>query len=505
MATIKSKNKATIVKGNTMSYDPKTFKEHKLANFYECTVEEMLKRMKPYEYIGRKFIFIDTETYSTELANHDMPYNVVRRWVGTGKKAVPQDFPFLFSICDGVNAFSIFDDLENNFENFKKLKDLLEDETIEKVLHNCNFDMHQLANIGLKVKGKIHDTVIVAKLAQENRFSFRLRDLAAKLPLGIIKFEDMVDNYKKTFKITSYRAIPHDLIVQYANADVWNCFQEFITDYPTLIEEDLVGIYEEEIQVSIIAWFMERKGMRLDKEYEMPLKADLKKLRNDAEQAVYDEAGEIFNINSGPQLYKILMKLGVDKSLIEIKQDTGNPILDKKALSKLADKHNVTIVNKILEFKQNEKLLNTYAMGIYDQHDADDTAHCGINTAEAVTGRMSITKPALQTLPKKDKRIRNMFIPRENKTLWFLDLDQVEYRGFAHYAQATGLIHLIKEGYDVHQATAALIFNVPIEEVTEEQRGRGKTINFAFPVKLAQVKLIELLESLIGQSAAKLA
>lgn len=308
MATIKSKNKAKIVKGTTMSYDPKTFSEHKLKNFYECTAEEMLKRMKPYEYLGRKFIFIDTETYSTDLQNHDMPHNVVRRWVGTGKKAVPQDFPFLFSICDGVNAYSIFDDLENNFENFKKLKDLLEDETIEKVLHNCNFDMHQLANIGLKVKGKIHDTVIVAKLAQENRFSFRLRDIAGKLPNGIIKFEDMVDNYKKTFKITSYRAIPHDLIVQYANADVWNCFQEFITDYPTLIEEDLEGIYEEEIQVSIIAWFMERKGMRLDKEYEMPLKTDLKKLRNEAEQAVYDEAGEIFNINSGAQLYKILMK-----------------------------------------------------------------------------------------------------------------------------------------------------------------------------------------------------
>lgn len=500
MATIKSKSKGKIVKGITMSYDPKTFKEHKLANFYECSVEEMLKRIKPYEYLGRKFIFIDTETYAMDLQNHDMPHNVVRRWVGTGKKAIPQDFPFLFSICDGINCYSVFDDLDNKYIHFKKLKELLEDESIEKVLHNGNFDMHQLANIGLKVKGKIHDTVIVAKLAQENRFSFRLKDLAAKLPNGIVKFEDMVDNYKKTFKITSYRAIPHELIVQYANADVWNCFQEFITDYPTLIKEGLVGIYEEELQVSIIAWFMERKGMRLDKEYEMPLKADLKKLRNDAEQAVYDEAGEIFNINSGAQLYKILMKLGVDKSLIQIKAETGNPILDKNALKKLSEKHNVTIVNKILTFKQNEKLLNTYAMGIYDQHDSEDIAHCGINTAEAVTGRMSITKPALQTLPKKDKRIRNMFIPRESRTFWFLDLDQVEYRLFAHYAQATGLIALIKDGYDVHQATASIIFNEPIEEVTEDQRSRGKTINFALVYGMGDEALADALNLSLSEA-----
>ena len=121
------------------------------------------------------------------------------------------------------------------------------------------------------------------------------------------------------------------------------------------------------------------------------------------------------------------------------------------------------------------------------------------------TLRMSITKPSLQTVPKKDKRIRKIFIPDDNYELWFMDLDQVEYRLFAHYARIPDLIESIKNGYDVHAATAALLFNKDVDELIEKVhkgdeeasslRSRAKTINFALTVKLAQVKSVELLES----------
>lgn len=501
MANIKPKNKAKIVKGSTISYDPKTFKEHKRSNFFECSVETMYKKMKPFEYNGHKYIFIDTETYSVDIPSHELPSNIVRRWVGTGKKAVPQDFPFLFTLCDGVNAFAVFDYLDNNYENFKKLKEIFEDETIEKVLHNGNFDKHQFANIGLKIKGKIHETLAIAKLANENRHSYTLRDLAAKLPEGIVVFEDMVSMYKKTAKVTSYRQIPRELIIQYACADVWNCYQEFITEYPLIEKEaDLLQLYETELEVCMVAWYMERKGMRLDINYEAPTRKYLEDKIKEAEESIYEEAGGLFNINSGKQLYDVLMRLGVNKEWIPIKQDTGNPVLDKFVMKDLAEKHKVNFVVKIQEFKKYEKLLGTYLNGIYSQHDAEDMVHCGINTMEAVTGRMSITKPALQTLPKKDKTIRNAFIPKQGHKFWFLDLDQVEYRMFAHYAQAVGLIEAIKKGYDIHQATAALIYKVPYEEVTEDMRTMAKRINFALIYGMGDPALAETLELSLGEA-----
>jgi DNA polymerase-1 len=174
----------------------------------------------------------------------------------------------------------------------------------------------------------------------------------------------------------------------------------------------------------------------------------------------------MFNINSGKQLFDVLMSLGVNKSWISF-TDKGNPTLDKDALERLADKHEVAIVKNILEFRKYEKLLGTYAVGIYDQKDSDDVVHCGINQTEATTGRMSITKPALQTLPKKDKRIRRVFVPDPDYDLYFMDLDQVEYRLFAHYAKIPSLIEAIKNGHDVHAATAAMIFHVELDKLLQ--------------------------------------
>ena len=194
----------------------------------------------------------------------------------------------------------------------------------------------------------------------------------------------------------------------------------------------------------------------------------------------------------------------VDYPTLIKKTDKGNPKLDKDALANLAEVHDVSIVKKILEYRKYEKLLSTYANGIYDQRDAENRVHGSINQTEATTGRMSITKPALQTLPKKDKRIRRIFLPDDNHELWFMDLDQVEYRLFAHYAKIPGLIESIKNGYDVHAATAALLFNKDVNELIEKVhkgddeasslRSRAKTINFALIYGVGQDHLAEMLK-----------
>lgn len=389
--------------------------------------------------------------------------------------------------------------------------------------------MHMFANAGLKIVGRLHDTVVLSKLANENRTSFQLRDLAARLPGGIVKFEFMVDSYKTLNKVTDYRQIPRELLTQYGGADVWNCYLEFITDYEKLEKDELVELYDKECELMVALYAMERFGFATDSEYEGPLKADLQKLTDDAEKAIYDEAGKLFNINSGKQLYEVLMGLGVNRGWIPTTAK-GNPQLDKDVLNTLATKYHINIVKNILEFRKYEKLLTTYATGIYAQKDAETRVHGNINQTEATTGRMSITKPALQTLPKKDKRIRRAFIPPEDFELWFMDLDQIEYRLFAHYAKIPSLLSAIENGYDVHAATASMIFHVAVDEflhniheheelsikrkamseagedTTEidalieslqkyvDMRSKGKTINFALIYGVGINHLSELLD-----------
>ena len=511
MATIRPKRKAVIQKGTGYTYIADSFaKDHKVANFYEVDdPQEILQRIKPFELYNRKFITFDTETHAHFKSSSEVPKSVVRRWVGSGKSAHPQDYPFCLSICDGKNAYTIYDTVDNGFAKFKQLAPLFEDTSIEKIAHNWKFDAHMFANAGMKIIGRVHDTVVLTKLVDENRHSFQLRDIAAKKKGGIVKFEYMVDAYKQMNKVKDYRLIPRELLSEYANADVWNCYLVFVDEYPKLIADGLVELYDRECELMIVLYAMERYGMRTDPSYEAPLKTELQQVTDDAERAIYEEAGSMFNINSSKQLYDVLMNLGVNKNWIGM-TDKGNPKLDKDALNTLAEKHDVSIVQKILEYRKNEKLLNTYAVGIYEQKDSEDRVHCSINQTEATTGRMSITKPALQTLPKKDKRIRRVFIPDPNYDLYFMDLDQVEYRLFAHYAKIPSLIEAIKKGYDVHAATAAMIFHVDIDELiskinagdtaANDMRSKGKTINFALIYGVGIDSLSDMLKCTVTEA-----
>jgi DNA polymerase-1 len=491
MATIQRNKKAIIQKGKGLFYDPATFeKMHARINFHEAVdAQEVLDNIKPFEFLGRKFITFDTETHPHYPTSAAVPNDIVRRWVGKGSKSVPQDYPFCISICDGVNSYTLYDSIANNFAEIKKLAPLFLDASIEKIAHNTKYDMHMIHNAKMKIVGRLHDTVVLSKLANENRPSFELRALAEVHPDGIVTFEYMVDSYKQVNKVTDYRQIPKPLMTQYANADVWNATAVFKTEYMKLIEDELEDLYNTEIQLMVCLYETERRGMKLKKAYEAPLKLELQKLVDDSEKLIYDEAGKIFNINSTAQLYQVLVASGVDDRWIP-RTDKGAPSLSADVLESLAALHNVSIVKDILEFRKNEKLLGTYATGIYAQAQMSCKVHGSINQTEATTGRMSITKPALQTLPKKNKLIRRAFIPDgEDYDLYFMDLDQVEYRIFAHYAKSKDLIDAIAKGFDVHAATAALIYDMDLEEFmklylaedpkADSMRANGKTINFA--------------------------
>ena len=141
MAVIQSKHVPVIKRGNSYTYDSATFlKDYPRPHYHTCTkAEEILEKCKYFEipeFPGRKFITFDTETHPYYQNSHDVPTGVVRRWVGTGKQAIPQDYPFCISICDGTDCYTLFSSVEQGFEELRKLAPLLEDPSVEKVAHN---------------------------------------------------------------------------------------------------------------------------------------------------------------------------------------------------------------------------------------------------------------------------------------------------------------------------------------------------------------------------------
>ena len=125
----------------------------------------VLQQFKPLIWQDRKFMFFDTETMPYYESSQDVPPGRVRRWVGTGKNAVPQDLPFVISVGNGEQNWT----LRGNPETLRRLRPLFEWHDVEKVAHNIKFDMHMLENIGIVVNGRLHDTLVLAKIVNENR------------------------------------------------------------------------------------------------------------------------------------------------------------------------------------------------------------------------------------------------------------------------------------------------------------------------------------------------
>lgn len=507
MATIKAKDSAVIIPKHTETYRAETFHEHELDYFIEVTAEELLERIQPkvFDFLpDEKFIAVDTETYYTGVPSNRMPRHVVRRWIQARSKYHPNDFPFCISISDGLASYVVYDTLENKFEEFKKLTPLLSDPSISKVFQNAGYDMHMLANAGVDMKGRLHDTLIISKLTRADAYTHNLFDIIKELGEdygveAVLLFERMVNDYRSQYSITDYRQIPHDLMTQYTCADTWNTLNAFEALYQLLIAYKVTDLYDIESEMLVVAYNIERVGIRLDLELEHILIPELIKEVDDAEREIYEIAGTTFNINSGKQLEQVLIDMGYSR-LIEYRKPTanmlakglvqGNPKFDATAMAKL-DEAGVPLIQLIQKYKASLKLLNTFAVKLYEMRDHEGYVHCNFNTIEAKTGRFSISAPSMQNMPRrKDSRVRAAFIAPEDFKLYDFDFKSQESIILAHYSRAEYLTHMIVAGEDVHKATASLLYDVTISEVTRAQREAAKAVGFAItygagPTKVA--------------------
>jgi DNA polymerase-1 len=362
----------------------------------------------------------------------------------------------------------------------EKFIPFFENENIEKIGQNLKYDLKILSNYGIVVKGKLFDTMIAHYLINPD-----MRHNMDILSETYLKYspksiEDLIGKKGKGQK--SMRDIPLEDIKEYAaeDADVTFQLKQIFTE--KLDQTETKKLFEEiEIPLVTVLAAMETEGINLDVPFLKSLSEELGNDIKTLEDKIYEIAGEKFNLASPKQLGDILfdkLKIGGAK---QKKTKTGQYATGEEILSYLAKDNE--IVSAILDWRSLIKLQNTYVEALPLQVDKiSHRVHTDYMQTVAATGRLSSNNPNLQNIPirtERGRQIRKAFIPRdENYTLLSADYSQIELRIIAALSGEENMIKAFQNHEDIHKSTASKVFNVPLDEVTREQRSHAKTVNF---------------------------
>ena len=361
-----------------------------------------------------------------------------------------------------------------------KFKPFFENENIEKVGQNIKYDLKILSRYGIEVKGNLFDTMIAHYLINPD-----MRHNMDVLSETYLKYSpksitELIG--KKGKNQGNMRDIPLDDIKEYAVEDADVTIQLKNHFLPILEKVGTKKLYDEiEIPLIPVLADMEKEGINLDVDFLKKMSVEMTAESKALEQNIYETAGETFNLASPKQLGDVLfdkMKIGGAK---QKKTKTGQYATGEEILSYLANDN--PIVKDILEWRQMVKLQSTYIDALPNQVDPKTgRVHTDYMQTVAATGRLSSNNPNLQNIPVRTERgrqIRKAFIARdENYTLVSADYSQIELRIIAALCGEENMIEAFRNNEDIHKSTAAKVFNVPLEEVTKEQRSHAKTVNF---------------------------
>jgi DNA polymerase-1 len=362
----------------------------------------------------------------------------------------------------------------------EKFKPFFESESIEKIGQNIKYDLKILANYGIQIKGKLFDTMIAHYLINPD-----MRHNMDVLSETYLKYspksiETLIG--KKGKNQLSMRDVALEDIKEYAAEDADVTFQLKQNFSPILDKAETKKLFDAiEIPLVPVLASMEREGINLDVPFLNEMSVEMAKESAALEQKIYETAGEKFNLASPKQLGDVLfdkLKIGGAK---QKKTKTGQYATGEEILSYLANDH--PIVKDILDWRQMVKLQSTYIDALPNQVDKKTgRVHTDYMQTVAATGRLSSNNPNLQNIPIRTERgrlIRKAFIARdENYSLVSADYSQIELRIIAALSGEENMIKAFQNNEDIHKSTAAKVFNVPLDEVTKEQRSHAKTVNF---------------------------
>jgi len=408
----------------------------------------------------QKSVCFDTETTGLDVFNDDL--------VGLS-----------FCFAQGEAFYvSLPTDRNEATEIVREFKAFFQSEHIEKIGQNIKFDLLMLAQYGLELKGKMFDTMIAHYLVQpELRHGM---DYLAEIYLKYrtIHYEDIVGPKGKSQP--SIRTVDLNKLCDYASEDADVTFQ-----LKQILEKELLAngldnlFYDIEMPLMQVLATMERTGVRIDSEALKQSSLILTEEMLVLEKEIHKIAGIEFNVSSPMQVGEILfVKLGLDDKAKKTK--TGQYSTAEDVLEKLQSKH--PIIGKILDYRGLKKLLSTYIDALPLMiNKKTGKVHTSFNQTVTSTGRLSSTNPNLQNIPIRDaqgKEIRKAFIPDADSVFLSADYSQIELRIMAHLSGDVNMMDAFNSGLDIHTATAAKIYKIPLDEVTTDMRRKAKTANF---------------------------
>ena len=430
-------------------------------HFYQSLETPMARKLFISKLLQQKSVCFDTETTSLNTLEAQL--------VGIA-----------FSYEKGKGYYIPFP--ENQEESqiiIEELRPFFEDENIEKIGQNLKYDIKVLDKYQLKVKGFLFDTMIAHYLLQPDMRHGM--DVLAETYLKYrpVSIEKLIGKKGKNQK--SMRSVAIKEVTEYAVEDADVTLQLKQVFEPKLKEKNLDNLFRNiEIPLVSVLAKMELEGINLDIDFLNGLAKDLNNDILNLESKIYSEANTEFNLASPKQLGIVLFE---HLKLVEKpkKTKTGQYATGEEVLSKLAKDHE--IIRNILEWRGLVKLKNTYIDALPKDVDSKTKRiHTTYMQTVAATGRLSSTNPNLQNIPirtERGRQVRKAFIKRnENYILLAADYSQIELRLIAEMSGEKNMKQSFLNGEDIHKATAAKVFNVPLEEVTREQRSQAKTVNF---------------------------
>ena len=384
---------------------------------------------------------------------------------------------------------------ENTPQYAEIVRPLFENENIAKIGQNIKFDLMVLRRLGIEIRGRKYDTMILHYLLDpESRHN--MNALSERyLNYKPIEIESLIGKGSKQLTMDLVNV---ERVKEYAAEDADVTLRLKHELYPMVEKIGLQHLYfeVEEPMIAVLA-DIEMAGVRIDTGALAVYAVELNRKLGELEAAIRTEAGEAnLNINSARQLGEVLfakMRIAEKPKMTKTKQFCT----DEDYLQSFARKHR--IVDLILEYRGVKKLLSTYVEALPQLvNRTTGRIHTSFNQAVTATGRLSSTNPNLQNIPVRDdmgRRIRKAFIPSDDDHLLLsADYSQVELRLMAHLSGDESLISAFEHGEDIHTATAAKLFNKSLEEVTSEERRRAKTANFGIIYGISAFGLSQRLE-----------
>lgn len=359
----------------------------------------------------------------------------------------------------------------------KKLKPLLENPAIGFYGHNFKFDCHILENYGIDIANICFDTMIASYLLNSHIRKHSLEYLALELlDKKLTPIQDLIGKGKGQLNM---KDVPLEDVCNYCCEDVDYTVRLKVLLSKQLQERGLSSLfYDLELPLLTVLEKMERQGIFVDTDYLKSLGQVIGGEIRQLEQSIYEMAGETFNLNSPKQLSQILfVKMGIKPpKKIATGHSTNADVLESL-------KGAYPIASKLLEYRTLEKLRSTYVETLPQEVNPKTLRiHGNFNQSVAATGRLACQDPNLQNIPVRTevgRKIREAFRPqKEGWSFLAADYSQIELRLLAHLSEDPALIKAFTANEDIHAFTASLIFGVPLEEVTKEQRHQAKAVNF---------------------------